>query len=216
MKDNDRKGRSDTRRQVLDAALEIVAERGLQSLTHRGVESRANVSHGVTTYYFKNREALIDALYEHICDSQTTWITEMYQKMHAAVQANPEQFEPETYTRQAVHLLLAEKSMTLARYEMYLHAARNPRLREAARLSRDRHAEIQAELFLSMGARDPILAARRMLSATEGLLLYQIAMPEEDFEEWAVPYLGMLADGLVEFDRAATSRHTAWSAEPAH
>lgn len=198
---------------MLDAALEIVAERGLQALTHRGIEARADVSHGVTTYYFKNREALIEALYEHMCEAQTEWITGLYAAMALEARADPDGFRPDAYTRKAVNILLSQRSVLLARYEMYLHAARNPHLRDAARRSRDRYADIQIEMFRSMGARDPELAARRILSATEGLLLYQVAMPEADFETWAAPYLQMISDGLVEFDAAARGRHIAWTGD---
>lgn len=188
-----------TRERVLDAAMALVAERGLQALTHRGVERRAGVSHGLTTYYFKTREALIDALFEHICERQVAWITQMYRSLAEEFREHPGDVDRVAFTQRAVEMLMAERTLTLARYEMYLHAARNPRLQEIAAGLRQRHVAIQSEMFASIGAPDPAMSANRLLSATEGLLLYQLSVPEDDFERWATPYLLLITDALAEF-----------------
>ncbi|MDO5499717.1 MAG: TetR family transcriptional regulator [Propionibacteriaceae bacterium] len=194
-----KKGGSKTRRVVLDAALELVAEKGLQALTHRGIESRANVSHGVTTYYFKNREALIEALIEHICDRQIEWIEALYAQLRAVGSERAGDGAASDYTRKALDLILANRSLTLAGFETYLHAARHPHVREIAARARQRHVEIQAELFRFIGARDPEQAALMMLSATEGLIFYQFSVPVENFEDDAVKFLTMLASALRDY-----------------
>ncbi len=192
--------RPETRARVLDAALELVAERGLQSLTHRGVEARAQVSHGVTTYYFKTRDALIDALLEHICQRQITWITAMYADLVAEASADPAGFDREAFTRRGIEMMMGEPTLTLARFELYLHAARDPRLQQITAELRQRHVAIQTQLFAALGAPDPQLSANRFLSAIEGLLLYQASVPEPDFERWATPYLILISDALTSFD----------------
>lgn len=195
-----RRTRPETRERVLDAALELVAERGLQSLTHRGVETRAQVSHGVTTYYFKTRDALIDALFEHICQRQITWITAMYADLVAEATADPVGFDRVAFTRRGIEMMTSERTLTLARYELYLHAARDPRLQQVAAELRQRHVSIQTQLFAALGAPEPRLSANRFLSAIEGLLFYQLSVPEADFERWATPYLILISDALAAFD----------------
>lgn len=187
----------DTRRTVLNAAMHLVAERGLQALTHRGVETRAQVSHGVTTYYFKTRAEMILALFEHICDQQIEWITRMYASLAAVSREDPDGVDREAFMRRAIELLVAERTMTLARYELYLSAARDPALQAFTQALRLRHVAIQAEMFRAAGASDPEFAAHRLLSATEGLLLYQLSVPEDDFERWAAPYLLAITDLLI-------------------
>lgn len=189
-----------TRQRVLDAAMHLVAEQGLQSLTHRAVEARAGVSHGITTYYFKSRAALIDALFEHICQRQIAWITEMYASLTDEAAADPGGVDRVTFTRRVVQTLSAERNLTLARYELYLHAARDERLQQIANELRQRHVAIQAEMFAALGAPDPEMSANRLLSATEGLLLYQLSVPEDDFERWSTPYLILITDALADFN----------------
>lgn len=192
--------KTDTRERVLDAAMEIVAERGLQALTHRGVEERAQVSHGITTYYFKNRSALIDALFVHIAERQIAWITAMHLEMAAEFNEDPDLVGREAFARRAIERMQAERTLTLARYEMYLHSARDPRLQELTTRLRRRHVEIQAEMLAAAGAANPDMAANRMLSAIEGMLLYQLSVPEADFERWAAAYLLLVIEALVDFD----------------
>lgn len=52
----------DRRSQVTDAALELVAERGLKALTHRAVDERAGVPAGTTSNAHRTRAALVDAV----------------------------------------------------------------------------------------------------------------------------------------------------------
>ncbi len=189
-----------TRERVLDAALQIVAGEGLQALTHRGVEARAGVTHGLTTYYFSDRQSLIGALLEHICDRQVEWITAMYAALAAEAARDPEGVDRASFTTRAVEMMLSERTLTLARYELYLHAARHPPLRALVERLRQRHVDIQAEVFRAMGAPDPQLSAHRLLSAMEGFLLYQLSAPQDDVQRWATPYLMLLFDALATLD----------------
>lgn len=52
----------DRRSQVADAALDLVAERGLKGLTHRAVDDRAGVPAGTTSNHHRTRAALVDAV----------------------------------------------------------------------------------------------------------------------------------------------------------
>jgi AcrR family transcriptional regulator len=49
------------RRQIMDAVVACVAEEGIEGATMRRVAERAGVSTGMVTYYFRNKEELIDA-----------------------------------------------------------------------------------------------------------------------------------------------------------
>jgi AcrR family transcriptional regulator len=49
------------RRQIVDAAREIIAEEGADKTRLRNVARRAGVSHATITYYFRSRKAMVDA-----------------------------------------------------------------------------------------------------------------------------------------------------------
>lgn len=196
------KASTERRVALLDAGLEIVAEHGLQALTHRAVEARAGVSHGVTTYHFSTREAMIRALFEHVCERQIAWITRMYSSLWADLAGDdPGSIDREAFTRRAVQMLVAERTLTLARYELYLNSARDPELARLTATLRERHVQVQAQMFRAVGAADPEFAAHRLLSATEGLLIYQLSVPEPDFEHWAPQYLVAITDLLQTLTR---------------
>ncbi len=66
----DRKRRSkgeQTREVILDGALRVLARDGLRGVTHRAVAAEAGVQLSLTTYYFKDIDALIEQAFELFC-----------------------------------------------------------------------------------------------------------------------------------------------------
>jgi AcrR family transcriptional regulator len=56
----------ETRRQILDTALALFRERGLDDTTIRDIANRAGLSLGATYYYFKSKEAIVGAYYDYV------------------------------------------------------------------------------------------------------------------------------------------------------
>lgn len=56
----------DRRTQLLDAALGVVADRGLKGLTHRAVDAAAGLAEGTTSNYYRSRGALVEAVLERL------------------------------------------------------------------------------------------------------------------------------------------------------
>jgi DNA-binding transcriptional regulator YbjK len=56
----------DRRRDLLSAALGIVAQSGLKGLTHRAVDAAASVPVGTTSNYFRSRDALVLAVLDRV------------------------------------------------------------------------------------------------------------------------------------------------------
>src|SRR5437868_10043330 len=61
-----RAGSEETRRQILDTALTLFREQGLEETTIRDIAARAGLSLGATYYYFKSKEAIVGAYYDYI------------------------------------------------------------------------------------------------------------------------------------------------------
>src|SRR4051812_29606628 len=57
---------SPRRRQLLEAALHVVADDGLRGLTHRAVDRRAGLPEGSCSAYLRTRSALQQALTEYV------------------------------------------------------------------------------------------------------------------------------------------------------
>jgi DNA-binding transcriptional regulator YbjK len=56
----------DRRTQLLDAALTVVAAKGMKGLTHRAVDAAANLAEGTTSNYYRNRAALVEAVLDRL------------------------------------------------------------------------------------------------------------------------------------------------------
>ncbi|WP_280342428.1 TetR/AcrR family transcriptional regulator [Nocardia neocaledoniensis] len=54
------------REQILDAAIDLLGERGARALTHRGVDETAGAPLGSTSNYFRTREALLIGIAERL------------------------------------------------------------------------------------------------------------------------------------------------------
>src|SRR5438552_12981604 len=53
------------REALLDAAIRVVARRGLRHLTYRAVAAEAGVTHGLVAHHFGSRDALLLAALRH-------------------------------------------------------------------------------------------------------------------------------------------------------
>lgn len=58
----------DRRTQLLDAALAVVADKGLKGLTHRAVDTAAGLSQGTTSNYYRSRAALVEAALDRMLE----------------------------------------------------------------------------------------------------------------------------------------------------
>lgn len=56
------------RTQILDAAVDILADIGVGGVTHRQVDARAGLPPGTTSNYFRTRVALLEAVTSHVAD----------------------------------------------------------------------------------------------------------------------------------------------------
>lgn len=94
------------RAQLLDAAVDVLRERGLPGLTTRAVTTRAGVTHGIFHYVFGSKSALVRALVEReLTGAVAVWgaavatddlETALRQAMHAQldlVRADPDRHE---------------------------------------------------------------------------------------------------------------------------
>ncbi|SDE69966.1 TetR/AcrR family transcriptional regulator [Terriglobus roseus] len=54
----------ETRRRILDAALEVFSERGFEAATMREVAAKAGMAVGAAYYYFPSKDAIVLAFYE--------------------------------------------------------------------------------------------------------------------------------------------------------
>ena len=59
------------RQQIVEAAVAVIAEQGLQHLSLSEIEAKVSMSRGQLTYYFKTKEAILLAVFDHLVHLMT-------------------------------------------------------------------------------------------------------------------------------------------------
>jgi DNA-binding transcriptional regulator YbjK len=157
-----------TRRSDLaDAAIETLAAAGMRGLTHRAVDRRAGLPEGSTSYYFRTRQALLQAVVERLAELTTAEIPALpVTDLDAAAEAIATIIETGATTGRSRHL---------ARYELILESGRRPELRAALTASWAVVQGAVAEQLAALGLADPRRRAVDLLALLDGLLFDAIA-----------------------------------------
>ncbi|OCB26393.1 TetR family transcriptional regulator [Mycobacterium malmoense] len=116
------------RRELCDAAIEVLAEHGSRGLSHERVDRAAGVPVGSTSYYYRTRSALLQGVAARVAEIDTANLQSVLS-------------EPIDTTKPFAHLarltmLQADGSglvLNKARHELLLSAARDPALAETSR-----------------------------------------------------------------------------------
>jgi DNA-binding transcriptional regulator YbjK len=185
------------REELLDATVVVLAELGPRGVTHRSVSAAAGASLGLTRYWFDSREGLIRAALEHLAARDVAAVTLAVERI---LDAEPDRDElvrdlARAFTRE----LARDRVRALARYELFLHAARAPALRPALQAWGAAYRHLIERVLCVAGHPGGESHAALVLDAVNGLLLEQLAVPRADFERAVLrPALGELIAGAAQ------------------
>jgi DNA-binding transcriptional regulator YbjK len=161
------------RAEIADAAIATLARDGMRGLTHRAVDRAAGLPEGSASYYFRTRQALLQATVERLADLDTT---DMLDSTVLAALPGP---DLDTFGDAAAGIveswLTTGRERQLARYELALEATRRPELRQALIASGAAIRAMVASQFAAAGVRRPDQRAADFVAFLDGLLFDQIA-----------------------------------------
>ena len=83
---------SPTQSQILDAAIEVIAEKGFQRTTIKEIAQKAEVADGTIYNYFKNKDALFMSIIDRL----------MQAEVNELASATEEQLSPATFVEQFI------------------------------------------------------------------------------------------------------------------
>ncbi|WP_406235728.1 TetR/AcrR family transcriptional regulator [Nocardia sp. NBC_01009] len=63
---------TDRRALIVDAAIDVIATRGIRALTHRAIDTALDLPDGSASYYFRTKRALIEAITDRITSRSRT------------------------------------------------------------------------------------------------------------------------------------------------
>lgn len=150
---------------LLDAALAVLGERGARDLTVRAVEDAAGVPHGSVRHHFGDRRGLLVGLFAHLerTESPTPGAT--------PPQSAP---DPATALVDLIERWLGPgRTVALARYELFLLAARDESLRGPLVRARERFV---TQAAITVGEE----RAAAVVAAVDGLVLDALVRGSHD------------------------------------
>lgn len=167
---------TETRKRILGAALELIAEKGIQGITYRSVGELAEVGQGVMTYHFGSRKELLAQAFLHHQERIRTEATAMAQPMDSD---SPPQDPSKAMFNLLKRMVGPDRSYYLAEFELTLELARDPELRKLLGSGAGATRALATELMREAGSPDPGSDAILLSSMLEGLTLEWMASPDD-------------------------------------
>jgi DNA-binding transcriptional regulator YbjK len=175
---DERRPRGAARREaLLEAVLRIVAEVGVDAVTHRRVAEEAGLPLASTTYWFDSKEHLLTAALELAAERDTARLLQYAAEVMRRAGSADEVLEA---TVLAISAPLDDGRQTsrgslLATYALLLEAARRPALREVAVRWTEVYLLTLGQLLELGGSHCPRQDAELLLAAADGLLIEQLS-----------------------------------------
>jgi DNA-binding transcriptional regulator YbjK len=157
---------TDERRdRIADAAIEVAGTAGMRGLTHRAVDARAGLPTGSTSYYFRTRQALVEAAVLRLAAQDQAAYETAAQDTSDFAGAVAAALD-ESLSRHRVR--------TTARYLFLLEAARDPALQSVREIGQ-RFRAFAAELLAASGVPEAEHRAGTLVAALDGLVFDRLA-----------------------------------------
>ncbi|WP_433799952.1 TetR/AcrR family transcriptional regulator [Actinomycetospora sp. CA-084318] len=180
---------------LLDAAVRVVADRGLRNLTYRAVAQEAGVTHGLVTHYFGTREELIGQALTYSLQMSTT-----------VVSPEPGSGRLDVLVEGLGDLVASTPAVQAFQYELALEARRTPRLAPELQAVYRGYREALARELAAAGLDDERLVAV-VFAAIDGLVFQQVCgVNDLPTDEVVATLRSLLALARADPDGSVTAR----------
>jgi AcrR family transcriptional regulator len=158
------------RQALIDAAMRVVARKGLRGLTYRQVAEEAGVTYGLVSHHFGSRDALVQETLEYVFRSSIA--LSFLQRPPAGL---------EDFGRGLADAISATEDQQVFEYEMGLEARRRPEMLAELRAVYEEYVTLVERQLRAIGIDRERTFARLIFAALDGLVLQQVffGRPEE-------------------------------------
>jgi AcrR family transcriptional regulator len=177
---------------IADAAIEVLADGGMQSLTHQAVDARAGLPEGATADRYRTRDALLGAVLHRILDRETAvWA-------HLTPAPGEETIDGfADRMGRLVHTLAGpERSVTAARHAIFAKLGASPGLRGELESSLSRVTAWLSPILAELGSLRPEADLNMLLVFIDGLLKAQLDTPAT--ADPPAPAIAALLHGVID------------------
>jgi TetR/AcrR family transcriptional regulator, regulator of biofilm formation and stress response len=162
------------RTEIIDAAIEVMAQAGLAGLSMRLVANQAQIPLGALSYYFDDKSDLIAQSFAQLSDREIDRVV-----------ATAERLEPSMSSEQLADLVAdmiidgfsAPRGAIVTRYELVTEASRDERLRPMFEAWYAAMIPALSRLFHEIGSRQPELDSRTVMAVMAGLEIDNLYRP---------------------------------------
>ncbi|MFE4334684.1 TetR/AcrR family transcriptional regulator [Streptomyces sp. NPDC056831] len=183
---------------ITDAALALLAERGMRGLTHRAVDERAGLPQGSTSNYARTRQSLLEVTVRRLAEREARVLTPGELPVPGAGRTDGPDAGPESGSGTGTEALVAGLALALhryltrhpelliCRYELALEATRRPELREFFDATGRQFREPLMALMTAAGSAEPERHTLSLVAWCEGLMFscaagsYHQSVPTEE------------------------------------
>lgn len=133
------------RRDLCDAAIELLAEDGARGVTHLRVDRRAGVADGTTSFYYQTRSALLRGATDRVVQLDVADFVAAMDEAKAAESSKTESLLSQLAEQAMRTGVEPERSRARARFELLMVAARDPELSDVFQNLMDQFVAISEE-----------------------------------------------------------------------
>ncbi len=155
------------RDRAIAAAIGLLADEGIRSLTHLRVDDRAGLPKGSASNAFRTREALLLGVCEHMAATELPAVAEGF------AAATSEELV-DSLVRLMAYMTGPNRSVTAARLALFVEAGHDAAVRKALTRGRSLVEGPIHPALVQLGAPDPALAVQIIATCFEGLFLHII------------------------------------------
>lgn len=184
---------SPRRRQLLEAALHVIADEGLRGLTHRAVDRRAGLPEGSCSAYLRTRSALQQALAAHVAGALLADVDALAEQMSCS---GPDQDGVDA-TVDLFLRWLDQRELLVARLELTMAATRDPELSRLLAEHRARLIEVVERIMETIGKEHSRARAEALVASYDGLLLAALLQPADQRRTFLARSLELLGTSLA-------------------
>jgi DNA-binding transcriptional regulator YbjK len=182
------------RRQLLDAALHVVAEDGLRGLTHRAVDRRAGLPEGSCSAYLRTRRALQTALTEYVVGALAADVSVLAEELRGCSGDSDRAVE---LTTGLFARWLDERDLLRAKLELSLEGPRDPELAALLAASRVQLVDVVAGIMNATDQAHGDARAETLCASFDGILLAGLSKPDDERRGFLARSLGLLMGSLA-------------------
>lgn len=166
---------------LLNATVDLMAERGLEGLSHRAVAAHAGVPASTPGYFFASIDELVGAAVTQVAEDLLAAVDQLVAELESG------ELDREEFARSLIgQLIRTRRQEVVVQFEAYLAIGRRPELREPVERILAGFEAATATGLGAFGVAHPTAVASRFVAVIDGFALHRITCSRGTDDEAAL------------------------------